>query len=143
LNSRVLLTIAAAFVLTGCRSDALRPSEATPVSQNLIHAPSLHRGAASAIATITRDSGGPPTSTRWLIYLDGQVIARIGKAETFTVNAPVGQHILGVEPDAKIKVLQVINTDQVFNAGHHYYFRVMYTGSEYRIQRTMPSGDTR
>lgn len=143
MHSRALLIVVAAFALAGCRSDALRPSAATPVPQNLIHAPLLHRGATTAIATITRDSGGPPGSTRWLIYFDGQVIARIGKAETFTVNVPIGQHILGVAPDAKIKVLQVMNTDQVFNTRHHYYFRVMFTGSDYRIQRTMSSGDTR
>lgn len=128
--------------LAGCRSDPVNPNSAAPTPAPFVYPPAISPGQPSAAATFTRDSGGPPGS-RWIIYLDGSPVARIGKGESFTTNVPVGDHILGLEPDAKMKVLQVMNISQTFATGKHYYFRAMFTGEEYRLQPSMGAGDIR
>jgi len=130
------------FALTGCRSTAIKPSLASPVPTALVSAPIVPQGETSSLVTFTRDSGGTP-HTRWIIYFDSQPAVHIGKGETVTMQLPSGQHILGIEPDAKIKVLQITNVSQDLVAGHHYFFRAMFTGQDYRLQQTGSSGDVR
>ena len=137
-----LILVISVLSLAGCRSDAVKPESAAPTPPEFVYALAIAPNSPSAAATFTRDSGGPPGS-RWIIYLDGSVIARIGKGESFTANVPVGDHVLGIEPDAKIKVLQVINISQSFTAGKRYYFRAMFTGEGYRLQPSVGAGDIR
>lgn len=129
-------------LLVGCRSTAIKPSAAAPVPAAFVMAPVVSQGETSSLVTFTRDSGGI-SHTRWIIHFDSQPIVHIGKSETVTMKLPSGQHILGIEPDAEIKVLQVANISQQFIAGHHYFFRAMFTGQDYRLQQTGSSGDIR
>lgn len=107
-----------------------------------VTAPVVPNDEASTVVTFTRDSGGTP-HTRWIIYFDSKPVVRIGKGETVTMELPSGQHIFGIEPDAKIKVLQISSMSQQLAAGRHYYLRAMFTGQEYRLQPTGSSGDVR
>lgn len=142
---RCLLVLVVALALTGCRSDPIAASAARPAPVDSVFAPALSPGAPRATATFTRDTGGPPgaNGNRWLIYLDGKPLAKIGKGETFTVDVSVGDHIVGIEPDAPIKMLQVRNISQTFAAGGHYYFRALFTQEGFRLQPTPPEGDVR
>jgi hypothetical protein len=132
----------AVALLVGCRSTAIKPSAAAPVPAAFVTAPAISQGEASSLVTFTRDSGGI-SHTRWIIYFDSQPIVHIGKGETVTMKLPLGQHILGIEPDAALKVLQVASISQQFIAGRHYFLRAMFTGQDYRLQQTDSSGDIR
>jgi hypothetical protein len=141
----VAVVTALALGLAGCISNQISPASALAAPRQFVYAPALPEGVERATATFTRDTGGPPgaNGNRWLIYLDGKPVARIGKGETFTVDVPTGEHILGIEPDAAIKILQVMNISQMFTAGRHYYFRAQFTQNEFRLQPTVPEGDVR
>ncbi|GAB6195984.1 hypothetical protein [Lysobacter xanthus] len=135
-----------AILAGGCSSDPIGPSAARQAPADSIFTPVLPDGAPRATVTFTRDTGGPPgaNGNRWLIYLDGNPLARIGKGETFTVEIPADDHVLGIEPDAPIKILQVVNVSQPFREGKHYYFRALFSSDTgYRLQPTIASGDVR
>lgn len=125
-------------MVAGCRSNPTPPDRAIPVPQEFVLLKQQELGTLASRTIFIRDTDGPPGS-RWLIHIDGEPAVRLGKGESYSVNLAPGDHIFGIEPDAKWKVLQVVNLDQVLTSGKTYYYRAMFSPDlGYRLQRSTP-----
>ncbi|WP_166213126.1 hypothetical protein [Cognatiluteimonas telluris] len=136
---RQVLLAALIAILAGCASSVIAPKDASPVPKEFVFAVS-EPAASSATAIFTRDMGGPP-GHRWIIYIDGNPAVKLGRGEKYTAWLDPGDHVFGIEPDAKIKVLQVMNIGQSMSAGKTYFFRAMFTREGYRLQPSSANVD--
>lgn len=125
------------ILLCGCATDPTPLNKAVNVPDEYIF--HVEHPEDSAKLVIVRDKTDPGIgTTRWVLRIDGQKIASIGKGEILSIDVSAGEHILSIDPDALIKVLQIYNIDQDVKKGREYYYRAMFDREHYVLRRFNP-----
>lgn len=125
------------ILLSGCATDPTPLNKALNVPNEYIF--HVDHPEDSAKLVIVRDRTDPGIGTvRWVLRVDGKIVASIGKGEMLSIDVGAGEHILSIDPDALIKVLQIYNIDQDVKKGRVYYYRAMFDREHYVLRRFNP-----
>lgn len=87
----MLRLLSVMLLLSGCATDPVSNSQATPVKA-LAYASPIENG---ATLIVKRDSGFMGAACKTTVHLDGQKVASLGPADLVTLYIPVGEHIVG------------------------------------------------
>lgn len=125
------------ILVCGCATDPTPLNKAVSVPDEYIF--HVEHPEDSAKLVIVRDRTDPGIGTvRWILRIDGREVASIGKGEVLSVDVSAGEHILSVDPDAFIKVMQIYNIDQDLKKGRVYCYRALFDREHYVLRRFSP-----